>query len=660
MILAGAGTGKTRVITARIAYALAQGVPPSQVGAMTFTNKAAREMKERLSSLVGESQTKKLTVGTFHSFCLKLLRTFHKEGGLSPRFRILGASEQLDMVRRAMEEGAWTGYLKPEDLLNQISLCKNKLLTPDDLENHQLPDLSPEEQGIVLPVYRLYERLLVMHEALDFDDCIFKAVLLLKQNPMVKERVRSRYRFILVDEFQDTNGAQMGFLEELVPRDGNICVVGDDDQSIYSWRGAMYETLERFESLFPGMTLIKLEQNYRCSPAILTAANALIRHNQKRKAKTLWSDEPQGEGIILKDHEDAEEEAQWVARSILGLMGQGLYPQEIAVLYRANTQAKLIEMALKECVIPFRTFGGQSFFEKKEIKDFMAFLRLVIHPEDALAFWRVINTPTRGLGLKTQEGINQEAKERKESPYGYLKNQVALGYSALGKQDGARDFVTKMEALRRLPLDSPQALAEVGRGILQSFGLVEHLRLETKNQASYQHKKDTLLAMPEWLCRLAEERQKEHGEAFDLGSLLDALTLQESHDIPKKDRDKDSQTVSLMTIHGAKGLEFTAVFVVGLEEGSLPHKNSVLEEDDFGISEERRLFYVAMTRAKRKLFLSYAALRQSGFSKEQRKPSRFLKELPDLDFVEAKKEPTQEERKGKTLARLAQLRESLK
>ncbi len=659
LVLAGAGTGKTRVITFRIAYMLSQGVPASQVAAMTFTNKAAREMRERIRELVGPRQAKALSIGTFHSFCINILRRFHREAGIAQKFSLIATSDQLDLVSKALEEKAWANHFKADTLLAEISICKNWMISPEQLRNGKLPRQPIGDAAVLSEVYELYERQLNLNRAIDFDDCIFKVVQLLKAHPNVRQALGEQYQFLLVDEFQDTNSSQFAVIEELARDHQNICVVGDDDQSIYSWRGAMYETMQKFETTFLNTRVIKLEQNYRCTNIILNAANTVIKNNLQRMDKTLWSAGKDETPVVIAPLTDAVEEARWVATKTIELMGSGHRPGDVAILYRSNAQAKLMEMALKECSVPYRTFGGQSFFERKEVKTFLGYLRLIANPEDRLALWRVINTPVRGIGLKTQEQIENASKIAKIDPFSILSSEK---YSEHGLQDHAaiRHFVEKINSIAAMRLESPDDMEALGQAIISEFHLDDEIRKNVKSVIARHHKIENLKALPRWLKKSSEDMVGETGE-LDAYQLLDRLTMSEA---PTNKEDKgDANYVSLMTIHASKGLEFPVVFVVGCEEELLPHKNSV--EDPNGIFEERRLFYVALTRAKRRLHLSYAHMRQTGFQKETRRPSRFIKELPEsiLNIKELESEKTYEElqkdRREKTLSKLAKIRENL-
>ncbi|MBM4250998.1 MAG: ATP-dependent DNA helicase PcrA [Deltaproteobacteria bacterium] len=657
MILAGAGTGKTRVITYRLAYMLGAGIPAESIVALSFTNKAAKEMSERVRRLIGE-RAKKSWLGTFHSFCLSLLRRFPNEAGLTPGFSLAGTADQLDLVRKGLEEKNWAGLYHIDQLHHQIGMAKNQLLTAEDLRSGKGVGRVGIDNQVLSEVFDLYERQLRLNRVIDFDDCIYKTVLMLRRNPSICERIQREYRYFMVDEYQDTNTSQLAVLELLASSSHDVCVVGDDDQSIYSWRGAMYEVLERFEQLFPNTRVIKLEQNYRCSNVILDAANTVIRNNQRRKEKTLWSASQETAPIVLSPCEDETAEANLVAEKCISLMGGGLEPRDVGILYRANKQSTPIELALREARLPYRTYGGQSFFEKKEVKDFVCYLRLVLDSEDRLALWRIVNTPNRGIGLKTLERIEDQAKSTKLSPFQVMRDLSQLN----GKAESAmRAFVQLIDQLRELPLDTADHYEALGLQILKLSGLEQGIRLRTEDTGSRERKISNLRSLPKWFGTLARESSDDTGNV-NVRDLLDSLAL----DNDRKEETKDGGNhISLMTIHASKGLEFPAVFVIGLEEEQLPHKNSI--QDPQALCEERRLFYVALTRAKKKLHLSYCLDRSSGYQgKQSRQPSRFLDEVPAQTFLRsddavnlANRISSENERKAQTAKRLGSLRESL-
>jgi len=660
LILAGAGTGKTRVISYRIAHMTSTGIPPEAIVALSFTNKAAKEMAERVRALTGSAVAKQLRLGTFHSFCLSMLREFPEAAGLDRRFSIAPMSDQMDLVRKALEEKAWQGTYAIDILQGQISRAKNMLFSPEDIRRLAAPGPSGVDPQVLAEVYDLYERQLKLHRLIDFDDCIYKAVRLLRENADLCKRLQERYRYLMVDEFQDTNSAQLCVLEELAGTRHNICVVGDDDQSIYSWRGAMYETLERFEKMFPGTKLVKLEQNYRCSNIILDAANTVIKNNSQRKEKALWSKSQETSPIVVSALDSDESEARWIAEKCMSYLGEGHQPRDIGILYRSNNLSRPIEMALREVGIPSKTFGGQSFFERKEVKDFLAYLRLVINSDDRLAFWRIINVPTRGLGLKTLEKIEELGKQTRKSPYAVIKNDAHRDHFSR-QWSSIEKFTQLISELAQTGLATPADVEVLGQRIIKDCGLIDDVRQNTQQGSSRDRKLESLRLLPAWLRKACDEMVDETGK-LDAYELLDRMTLSDQN--PRKEEDRSGNFVSLMTIHGAKGLEFPHVFVCGVEEDILPHKNSVIESG--GIAEERRLFYVALTRGKKRVHLSYTLERSHHGRSASRFPSRFFKEIPENLLVHASEMSKieagaahAEVRKTNTLSQLSKIRESL-
>lgn len=659
LILAGAGTGKTRVITYRMANMLQNGISAKSIVALTFTNKAAREMKDRLLGLVGE-KAKEVTSGTFHSYCLLLLKRFHRHVNLPKRFSIAGVSDQLELVRKALEEKKLNGLLKAEDVQFEISSAKNWLKSPEDVRNGKFQrKLAPD---LLADLYELYERQLRLNQVIDFDDCIYKVHEMLAKFPEVKEKIHRQYEYFLVDEFQDTNAAQLSLLQQLAEKHQNICVVGDDDQSIYSWRGALYETIEKFLKSFPDTKLIKLTQNYRCTNIILNLANQLIKNNKKRQEKELWSSHHDQHLVKYNLCNDDENEAQWIALKIKGLLGRDFKPGEIGVLYRANAQARQIEFALREYNIAYKTYGGQSFFERKEVKDFLSYLKLILNPDDRLAFYRVINTPSRGIGLKTLEHLDSIAESNKCSPFQAIAfcEEMPIGE---GTKKALQDFKLVLLQLKQMPRKNSDDLLDLANHIIQDFSLKSSINQKSKDDNLRQKKIENLLAIPHWLQNAAKnflqgapEGQKE------LDDLIEFITVGDTPDFSGDAEHRDH--VSLMSIHSSKGLEFPAVFVCGLEEELLPHKNSLNTSQE--LDEERRLFYVAITRAKKYLFLSSCAYRKSRGQNISRQKSRFLAEIPweniedesSQEFI-ASTAQRAETRKSQTLSKLRSLRAQL-
>lgn len=620
MILAGAGTGKTRVITTRILHMLAQGIAPQNIVALTFTNKAAREMSERITSARG-SGAKKVLVSTFHSFCLKIYRQYIGDPELAS-FGLADTSAQMELLRKSLEEKGWTGLYKPEEILSSISKAKNLLITPELLNSSAALklNLAADNLSILAALYPLYERQLALHRCIDFDDCLLKFIELLHYNQDARKDIQNQFQYVMVDEFQDTNLIQLEALKLLASEHQNVCVVGDDDQSIYSWRGADPQILIKYRDFFEGTKVYKLQQNYRCSQNILHAANHLIKNNSARMEKELWCDRPGNHSIILKPHGTEADEANWIANTCFGLLSKGFKLSDIGILYRTNGQAKAVELALRERKLQYKVFGGSSFFERKEIQDFLAYLCLTFRPHDRLAFWRIINTPSRGIGLKSQELIEIYARKHDVSPaQAALRVRNQLNGATRAHLD---ELLFHLTEIQKMPAKNPEDIQERGKAILTSFKLEADIRAKTKNEATKIKKIELLKSMPEWLKEVAEAHIEPEG--LELQSMLDQLTLRD--DPSKKSEKRELPAISLMTIHSSKGLEFPVVFLAGLEENLLPHKNSTSHRE---IEEERRLFYVAITRAKERLYMSYAHQRGSGFYKRTCEPSRFIHELPE-------------------------------
>ena len=648
MILAGAGTGKTRVISYRVAHMIFEGIDPSSIVALTFTNKAAKEMSERIRELVG-SRSKNLSVGTFHSFCLRQLRLYPQKIGLNSGFSLAGSGDQLDIVRRVLEELGYTKLYRAEDLLTRISQAKNHILSPKDIDRISQVD---SDAHLLSRIYSRYERHLRLNNSIDFDDCIYKFIRLCQENKAVREKIESQFKYFLVDEFQDTNLCQLEALLQMAEKSQNVCVVGDDDQSIYSWRGADPSILEKFEARFCSTKLIKLEQNYRCTKTILDAANNVIKNNSNRKEKTLWSHTEGDSKIRIKSEKDDQHEARWIAKKCYSMLGNGTPLKEIGILYRANSQARAIEVALREMRLKYKIYGGSSFFEKKEVRDFLSYFRLVLVDNDHLAFWRVINTPTRGIGLKTQESIAEISKDKKISPSKAL--ELILPSLGSNTQKSATHFLDTLKEMRKVPLETAKNIEDLGLKIIKHFGLEDDIRSKSTQQASRERKLDSIRKLPSWLNQLSSEYEKEYG-SINAHGLIDQLFLSSEPKSEAKNEDLDA--ISLMTIHSAKGLEFPIVFLCGVEEDQIPHKNSQTIEQ---IAEERRLFYVAITRAKKNLYMSMARQRYASFQSSTRRPSRFLQEIPEELLIRNEKEESPEDRKQNNISKLGQLRQQLK
>jgi DNA helicase-2/ATP-dependent DNA helicase PcrA len=602
LILAGAGSGKTRVITHRIAHlVLEKGVPSEAVLAVTFTNKAAGEMKERTERLLASGRFEGW-ISTFHSLCVRLLRREASAAGLPPGFVIFDEDDQLQAVRQALKALDLPEKVHPpRRILSRISAVKNSGRDPED------PAGDSVGAQTFARVAERYREILAQAQALDFDDLLLRAVQLLEGNAEVRERYRRRFRYMLVDEYQDTNRAQYELIRHFVPPGGNITVVGDEDQSIYSWRGADINNILDFEKDFPGARILRLEENYRSTQNILDAAGALVAHNVKRKGKTLRAVKATGDAVRLHQAPDEYQEAAWAVARLTALKGK-----RAAVLFRMNAQSRLVEEALMRQGLPYLVVGGVGFYERKEIKDVVAYLRLVRNPHDPMAFRRVINVPARGIGERTVDEIADAAEKRRISLWdaaGAVEGEALLPARAT---QPIRRFREMVEALRAEAAGI--GVKDLISRVLAATGYAQALAQEDTHESQ-----DRLENLAELLSAAAEYEAR--SEDPNLTGFLDQVSL-----LADTDMVRDDAPVVLMTLHSAKGLEYDAVFLVGLEEGLMPHVRSLENED--AIEEERRLVYVGMTRARERLFLSWAQSRQVFGQRRTSQPSRFLEELP--------------------------------
>ncbi|HLG51888.1 MAG TPA: UvrD-helicase domain-containing protein [Chloroflexota bacterium] len=615
LVLAGPGSGKTRVITHRIAYLLAEsGSDPPGILAVTFTNKAAREMLERVRVLVPQGDGD-LTIGTFHAVCARILRRDGSPIGIPPSFTIADEDDQVAMVRRVLRELNWDEKrFPPRAMLSYISAAKSLLIEPAEFAVRA--NSYVEERAAV--VYRRYQELLVQHDLLDFDDLIMRTVALFREHPAVLARYRERFQHILVDEFQDTNVAQYTFARLLAAEHRNICVVGDEDQSIYSWRHADIGNILNFERDFPGTHVVVLEQNYRSTRTILQAARRLIAPNTMRKEKSLFTENDVGERIVVFEAYDENEEAGYVATQIERLLAAGVArPGEIAVMYRTNAQSRVLEKEFLRHRLPHRVVGMR-FYERKEIRDLLAYLRLCRNPHDVASFERIINVPPRQIGAKTLADLRQWARELGVTAPEALELLAEDDDRAAGCPIGARARTALVEFGRLLGIlrraSAEMVVARLLERILELTGYRELLDDGTEEGESR-------LDNVRELITVAEEFSV-YGPEGSLAAFLEDAALAADAD----EYDRASDAVTLITLHAAKGLEFDVVFIVGLEEGLCPHSRSV--EDPRQLEEERRLLYVGVTRARRRLFLTYASRRSHFGEGSIREPSRFFRDLP--------------------------------
>jgi len=615
LVLAGAGTGKTRVITTRIAHLLELGAEASSILAVTFTNKAAAEMKERLAGLVGEA-ARHVTVGTFHAFCVRVLREHGEALGLPRRFTICDASDQLAAVKSVMRElRVHETAMHPSAVLARISLAKNRMEAPDAF----LDGGNDGRDQLVGSVWQRYQQHLARSRALDFDDLLLETVRLLRENDTVRSHYRKRYRYILVDEYQDTNHPQYEIVRQLGEKHRNVCVVGDDDQSIYGWRGADISKILGFHHDFEGAKVVRLQTNYRSTRPILDSANAVIRNNASRHEKALASARGDGDPVEVRQLKDEMEEAGLVVKEILlQLRRREARPADFAVLCRTQVQFRPFEAELRAAGIPYVVVGGMSFFDRKEVRDVVAYLKLAVHSKDETALLRVINTPPRGVGkasldkvlaFATEHGISAaEAFERADEIEG-LNPQAVEGYRQLEA------------ALARADLESAgRALVARLDGFLDAIRYWDEIRRLYPDPMTREARR----AGVEEVLNFAENYVK-RAASPTLHGFLEELALG-SGDEPSDAPQQRGDAVTLMTLHAAKGLEFPQVYLPGMEEGLLPHARSVA---DGSIEEERRLAYVGITRAMSRLTLSWAAERARYGRRAASVPSRFLFEAQD-------------------------------
>ncbi len=611
LLLAGAGSGKTRALTHRVAYLIRErGVPPWRIMAVTFTNKAAAEMRERLEQLVeGEPPW----VATFHASCVRILRRDIHHLGFKSDFTIYDDQDQQRILRDLLKElGIAEKVLKPRAVASFIDSAKNRGLLPE-----MLTDCRADERKL-LELYSLYQRRLKAANALDFGDLLLLTVQLFAEFPEVRRHWQERFAYLLIDEFQDTNRVQYQLVKQLVGPEKNLCVVGDDDQSIYRWRGAEVGNILGFEKDFPGAAVIRLEQNYRSTQTILKAAGQVVGQNRDRCSKELWTDNPPGEPLTIEAAPDDRDEASFVATEICRLQEQGYKLRELAVFYRTNAQSRALEEALVDRKLPYVMFGGVKFYARMEIKDVLSYLRLLVNPADSLAARRVINVPARGIGATTVDKIAR----CEEQAGGFLAAcRLALDSALLTGVAAKRvaGFVALIDdftaQLQRLPY--PQLMAE----LIQQSGYGPNLQEEAK-QGLTREIRDEASGRLENLEQLLIGMQEQASRGGTLQDYLEQVALITDLD----NYDPSQQRVTLMTLHSAKGLEFPVVFMTGMEEGLFPHSRSGDGGED--LAEERRLCYVGMTRAMRKLYLSHARRRRVYGTYQFNPPSRFLAEIP--------------------------------
>ena len=609
LILAGAGSGKTRALTYRVANLINHGVPAWRILALTFTNKAAREMKNRVADLIGPEAADEAWISTFHSTCARILRRDIEKLGYSRSFVIYDDDDQARVLNEILKhQNIDENFLPVREIRAKIGDAKNRLYSPDEWFQHSARD---RRSSRIHDVMCDYEKRMKTLNALDFDDLLLKTLELLADHPPVLQQYRERFRYVLVDEYQDTNRAQYELIRLITAESRNLCVVGDDDQSIYGWRGADIRNILDFEDDYPDAKVIKLEQNYRSTANILDAANQLIANNEGRKDKRLWTEHPDGDKIQVYRAGDEHDESMWIAGQILNLQKQGMSYGDTAILYRTNAQSRVPEEMLMRSNIPYKVFGGQKFYERKEIKDILAYLRVIVNPADDISLSRIINVPKRAIGETTVQALAEAAAERELPLYGVLNDPPeALSSRAKSSVGAFFSMMTLLGAMKEA-----MGLVEFVDLLIEKTGLEEQYRKEDTDEAA-----DRIENMNEFRNGIREYAENE--EEPTLEGYLENVSL-----VTDLDRENDSRGyVTMMTLHSAKGLEFDNVFIPGMEENLFPSMRSIEEENR--LEEERRLMYVGITRARKRLFLSYASERMLYNQYNHNAPSRFLKEIP--------------------------------
>ncbi|AIF42462.1 DNA helicase PcrA [Virgibacillus sp. SK37] len=621
LIMAGAGSGKTRVLTHRIAYLLGEkDVAARNVLAITFTNKAAREMKERVRKLVGP-ESEYMWVSTFHSMCVRILRRDIDRIGYNQNFTILDSSDQLSVIKQVLKNlDIDPKKFDPRAMLGQISAAKNELITPEEFSN-KVGNFYDRQ---VSKVYEGYQKMLTKNQSLDFDDLIMQTIHLFKRVPEVLEYYQRRFQYIHVDEYQDTNHAQYSLVKQLANRYQNLCVVGDSDQSIYRWRGADITNILTFEKDYPSSKTVFLEQNYRSTKSILEAANKVIANNPGRKPKNLWTENPDGKNIHYYQGATEQEEALFVTNKIQELTRDGFSPSDIAILYRTNAQSRAIEATFMKSNIVYQMVGGHKFYERKEIKDLTAYLRLITNPDDDISFERVVNVPKRGIGKTSIEKLREHATLHDISFFEAVKEVDFTGVSKKAA-NALAEFGNLIKTLSQQ--QEFLTATDMVEAVLQRTGYEEMLKSERTIEAQ-----SRLENLEEFMTVTKEFEAS--AEDKTLVAFLTDLALVADIDKVDEEDPTNEEKITLMTLHAAKGLEFPVVFLIGMEENVFPHSRSLMEEEE--MEEERRLAYVGITRAEQQLYLTHAKMRTL-FGRTNMNPvSRFINEIPEelIDGIE--------------------------
>lgn len=636
MVIAGAGSGKTKALTHRIAYMIQEGINPFSIMALTFTNKAAKEMKDRIMKLVDPHAARNVWMGTFHSVFARILRIEAQHLGFTQDFTIYDTDDSKQLINSILKERELDTKAYPAKyILHRISMAKSALYTPEDYCNNfeiQQQDIRANKP-LVGEIFKTYNNRLQRANAMDFDDILFYTNVLLRDFPEILYKYQQRFEYILVDEYQDTNYAQYLIIRRIAAMRENICVVGDDAQSIYGFRGANIQNILNFKNDYPEQKLIRLEQNYRSTKTIVNAANSVIEHNKDQIKKKVWSDKEEGELITILRATSDNEEGTLVANSIFGYkMSHQLNNKDFAILYRTNSQSRSLEEALRKKNIPYKIYGGLSFYDRKEVKDLLAYFRVVINPYDEQALLRIINYPARGIGKTTIERLMVVANERNKGIWDVIASDnepMPQDFNA-GTANKLRNFATMIKSFQTL-LNKQNAI-ELAKHICNTVGIIKDLKEDDTPEgiARVQNIEELLNAIMEFSDKQVDEVTGEQNEVT-LNKFMEDVALLTDQD---KKEDEDADHVTLMTIHSAKGLEFPYVYIVGLEENLFPGIQSLSTRED--LEEERRLFYVALTRAEKKLVLSHAESRYRWGNLTLSEPSRFIEEI-DQSLIERTK-----------------------
>lgn len=623
LILAGAGSGKTRTVTHKIAYLIDEcGVNPYNILAITFTNKAAKEMRERVDNIVGYG-AESIWISTFHSMCVRILRSHIDAIGGTRDFTIYDTDEQKVVIKEVLKYLQIDPKMYPEKaMISAISKAKEKYMSPDDYEKAYATSFRDQQ---IAKVYREYQQRLKKNNALDFDDLIYQTIFLFETNPDILEKYQRRFQYIMVDEYQDTNHTQFLLVKMLAAMHKNLCVVGDDDQSIYKFRGANIYNILNFEEEYPEAKVIKLEQNYRSTSNILNAANAVIANNEGRKDKTLWTEQEEGEKVTFTKYGTEHEEANGVAATIKSLRKSGVSMDDIAILYRTNAQSRVLEEKMIYESIPYKVYGGQNFYGRKEIRDIISYMKLLVNPSDDQAVKRIINVPKRGIGATTVDKLDIFAQENDMNFYDVLLDIDVVPGMARNVEKITK-FTDLIEEFKSMLSDEEYLLSEVFEAILNKTGYMDELANEGTDEAT---------ARLENLDELKNKivSYQESDEHPTMTGLLEDIALVADTD---ENEDEPTAKVTMMTLHSAKGLEFPYVFIVGMEEQLFPSAMALNSDDPDALEEERRLCYVGITRAMVKLHLSAAGQRMNHGQTQLNEVSRFIKEIPKhyLEYVE--------------------------